>query len=534
MEYSPQTLRAFWFMNRVKDLQTAIFSQIDKPREECGVFGIYFKHPKFSRHLVQATLSGLLTNQHRGEESAGIAVSNGKRVSEPFRKMGLVHDLFQAYHSNHSAINSLSGYMAIAHTRYSTTGSSSIKNAAPFLFSSRWMGTIAIAHNGNITNAESLRKEIGNHKFSSSTDSEIIGALIVHSKGASWDEKIINALNKLEGSFSLLLLTKDSLYGVRDPIGNRPLSYADFERDGTVGFALSSESPAFDRLEIRYQREIKPGELIKFSKKGKDSIQFAKNTTQAFCGLEIAYLMRPDSRLEKTQLDTIRRYLGAKLARIHLAPKKVDFVTYIPESARSTAEGFAEETSKILKRPIFARTSLLKGRYGTINGVIRGFINPNKGLRNEVAQANFFTFDWLSGKRIVLVDDSIIRGTTTGGVINTMRHKVGFLRAHGAEEVHLRIIFPQVIGPCPLGTDISNEDRLIASELTNLEEIADYLKVESLEFLTPKEFTQGVSNCLGREFGLCLGCTTGNYPITNFKANKDIFERKESTRKGRS
>lgn len=505
------------------------YDNFDKPKEECGIFGIYFKHPKFYDHIVSATLSGLLTNQHRGEESAGIAVSNGKTVLLPFKKMGLVRNLFQTYQNNLAKGLRLSGYIAIAHARYSTTGSSNIANAAPFLFLHKKLGPIAVAHNGNITNANSLRKKLEElkYQFTSSTDSEIIGALIINSEGGSWDGKIIDVLDKLEGSFSLLILTKDSLYAARDPIGNRPLSYADFERDNTVGFALSSESPAFDRLEIRYQREIKPGELIKFSQKGKESKRFSPNNIpQAFCALEIAYLMRPDSRIEKIQLDSIRRYLGAKLARTHPLPKKIDFITYIPESARSVAEGYTEETSRISRREIFLRTSLLKGRYGTINGVTRGFINPHKNLRDEVAHGNYFTFDWLKGAKIVLVDDSIIRGTTTGGVIDTLRHKVGFLRSYGAEEVHLRIIFPPVIGACPLGTDINCEDRLIAKELSNLGEIADYLKVETLEHLTPKEFSQGVNSCLGKKFGLCLGCTTGNYPVTSFNTDKKIFEKK--------
>lgn len=498
----------------------------DRPREECGIFGIYFKHPKFYDHIVPATLSGLLTNQHRGEESAGIVVSDGKKLSLPFKRMGLIRELFQDYRQFEKKEERLSGYLSIAHTRYSTTGSSNLANAAPFLFSDPKLGQIAVAHNGNITNADNLRKEIKNYKFSSSTDSEVIGTLIIYSKGATWDEKIVRALNKLQGSFSLLLLTKDTLYGVRDSIGNRPLSYADFEKDGTVGYALSSESPAFDNLEIRYQREIKPGELIKFSKGKKKSIKFTKEVAQAFCGLEIAYLMRADSRLEKIQLDTIRRHLGAKLAKTHPIPKKIDYITYIPESAKSSAEGFAEEVSRQTEHLIPIRTSMIKGRYGTIYGVIRGFISPDKSLRSQVAHGNYYPFDWLIGKRVVLVDDSIIRGTTTGGVISILRYKVGFLRTNGAKEVHLRIIFPPIIGSCPLGTDINDQDKLIAKELSNVSEIADYLKVESLEYLTPKEFSQEVNSCLGKEFGLCLGCTTKNYPVASFNADKKIFEKK--------
>lgn len=515
-----------WFI-REKLLKKRLLMIDDKPREECGIFGIYFPHKSFYKSIVQVTLFGLLANQHRGEESAGIAISDGKRVSYPFKKMGLVKNLYSSYQNADQMIkDQLRGYISISHTRYSTTGSSNYKNAAPFLFSSEDLGEIGSAHNGNITNIHILKKELINKgcSFSSTTDSEVIGALILDSPGDSWDEKIINALKRLEGSFCLLLLTKNTLYGARDAIGNRPLSYAEFKKNGVKGYALSSETSGFDNLGIRYQREIKPGELIKFTKSKVSSLKFAKNNFQAFCGLEVAYLMRPDSRLKKIQLDTVRRYLGKKLAKNHPAPKNINYITYIPESARPAAEGFAEEFSQRLNRRIFTRTSMIKGRYGTIDGFIRGFINPNKNTRNKVALSSYYRFDWLQDKKIVLVDDSIIRGTTTSGVVNTLLHKVGYLKKNGASEVHLRIVFPPVINFCPLGTDINNQDRLIAKELESYEKIAKCLKATSLEYLSAKEFSQAVREVLGKNFGLCLGCTTGNYPITKFNANKKIFE----------
>lgn len=503
-------------------------SEDDRPREECGLFGIYFPHPSFPEQIVKSTLSGLLANQHRGEESAGVLVANGQRVSEVFKRMGLVRNLFQEYlATDKETKEGLKGHVSISHTRYSTTGSSKIENAAPFLFASPQLGSLGVVHNGNITNTYALREEL-HHKgfsFTSTTDSEVIGALVVDSQGTTWDEKIINALGRLEGSFSLLMITKDALYGLRDPLGNRPLSYAEFESDGIVGYGLSSETPAFTNLGIRYRREVEPGELIKFDRFGTTSRKFSKDALQAFCGLEVAYLMRPDSRIKEIELDTIRRHLGRILAQNYPSPKDIDFVTYIPESSRPTSEGFTEELSKVLGRQVFIRTSMIKGRYGTIDGVIRGFISPKQENRDRAATTNYYSHDWLNGKKVVVVDDSIIRGTTTRGVIEILRKRVDFLKGTGVAQVHLRIIFPPVVGVCFLGTDINEKDHLIAEELAgNIGEIAKDLNVDSLAYLSPKQFTLGVKQLLGENFGLCMGCTTGNYPVKAYQANKEIFE----------
>lgn len=502
-------------------------NEFDRPREECGVFGIYFPHRSFREDIIQTTLSGLIANQHRGEESAGIVTANGERVSLPLKRMGLVRGLFREYRGlSEDLKNYLHGHISVSHTRYSTTGSSNIENAAPFLHEDPFMGSIAASHNGNITNAHALKEVLHakGYTFASTTDSEIIGPLIADSPGETWDEKITAALRRLEGSFSLLLMTKDALYGARDPLGNRPLSFAQFQRDGINGYALSSESPAFDNLGISYQREVYPGELIKFDKKGMSSVQFTESEKQALCGLEIAYLMRADSRIEGIQLDTIRRLLGGKLAEKHPIPKDVDFITYIPESARSAAEGFSEQMRQLgLDVPI--RTSMMKNRYGVIGGAIRGFINPNEETRTEVARGNYYPFDLLVGKKIGAVDDSIIRGKTTGGVIQTLKRYVGFLRDSGVAEVHLRIVFPPVIDPCPLGTDINNKDFLVAQKFnSDIDEIAQFLGADSLAYLSPEDYGAVVNEALKREFGLCLGCTTGEYPVGAFRAEKNIFE----------
>jgi len=505
----------------------------DIPKEACGVFGIYFPHPDIYSNIVKTTLDGALANQHRGEESAGIVVSNGQRLSPVLKRMGLVRNLYEGFlqsEQDEKFDSSLFfGFIAIAHNRYSTTGSSNINNAAPFLFESE-LGQFAVAHNGNVTNSKELKRQLtsSGYTFSSTTDSEIIGALITSSKGNTWDKKIIHALRKFEGSFSLVICTKDCLYGIRDRYGNRPLSYAQFRQDGITGFAISSESVAFDNLGFEYKREILPGEIVKIENLQLKSLRFvsAPEVMPAFCGLEIAYLMRPDSRIKSVQLDTIRRFLGDKLAVLQPPPEKVDYVTYIPESARSSAEGYAASLSRVLGRPVFCLTTMIKNRYGTVDGAIRGFINPDNETRQRVGLENYHPLDLLIGKKVVLVDDSIIRGNTTAGVVRNIRCHVGDLRNAGTAEVHLRIIFPPVIDFCPLGTDINQTDHLIAKELENdILKIAEKLGVDSLGYLTPGQFQQGVNEALRCEFPLCLGCTTGCYPVRTFQADKEILEK---------
>ncbi|PIU03124.1 hypothetical protein COT44_04470 [Candidatus Shapirobacteria bacterium CG08_land_8_20_14_0_20_39_18] len=461
---------------------------IDHPHEECGVFGIFFPHPDFSNTIVTSTLSGLLALQHRGEESAGIVVGDGRKLSAVFKRMGLVRNLYNTYlESEENIKQNLKGYLAVSHTRYSTTGSSSLKNAAPFLFDSP-KGSFAVAHNGNITNAPQLKEILVKKRFSfsSTTDSEIIGSLILSLPGKSLITKIEKCLPVLEGSFCLIFATKNSIIAIRDKYGNRPLSYAEFTQDKITGYAISSESSAFNNLEISYKREVKPGEMIIFNK--------------------------------------LRRNLGKKLVELYPPPKTIDFVTYIAESAKSASEGFTQGLSELWGKPIDLKTSMLKNRYGSINGAIRGFINPNHETRKEVANGNYHPFDIVQGKEIAIVDDSIIRGTTTRGVVQTIRRRIGDLRNGGAKKIHLRIIFPPVIGYCPLGTDINDSDKLIAKEMVKINQVAKSLEVDSLNYLSVEEFSQVVNETVKKEYGLCLGCATGKYPVSSFTANKNKFD----------
>ncbi len=497
-----------------------------KPREECGIFGIFL--PDISTSTVEdLTFEGLLTNQHRGEESAGITIADGSRISKPFTMMGLVRDVYNAY--KHLPYRP-EGHIALAHTRYSTTGSSRIENAAPFLAVSESLGEIAVAHNGNLTNAQELRTYLLSKGvvLKGATDSEVLAYFIAGSEGETWEDKICCALRKCQGSFSLAMISKDTLFAARDPMGIRPLFISGFEYGGKMGFAVSSETPAFTMFDrFHFIDEVKPGELVTLRSSGKESRRYSEEKNEAFCGLEIAYLLRADGRLRGgVEVDNIRRNLGRILARLHPPPADIDYVTYIPESAKSTAEGFAEGLSDLFERPVFSRTSMIKGRYGTLAGAVRGFINPDNHVRGAIANRNYFPFDWIKGAKIALIDDSIIRGNTTAGVIALLRKKVGFMKEGGAKEIHMRVPWPPVIGFCPLGTDINEKDFLIYRELGgNLEKVRVALGVDSLEFLTPEEFQNGVDSTIDEHLGLCMGCTTGDYPVTVFQANKNIFEK---------
>ncbi|QQG44467.1 MAG: class II glutamine amidotransferase [Candidatus Roizmanbacteria bacterium] len=504
-----------------------------KPKEECGVFAFSFPHPAFTQEIIPLTLTGLLENQHRGEESAGIATINNGRILPIFKGMGLVRNLYQEYKriEEKTEIKTV-GQIAISHCRYSTTGEPHINNAGPFMTETS-QGQVTISHNGNIINAKKLKEELESkgYEFKGTSDSEIISSLIADAPGQIWSDKISYALNQMEGSFSLAIATTGlddphgCLYAARDSFGNRPLSYAEFEKDGIKGYAVSSESPAFDSLDISYQSEIEPGQLIKFTQDGPQIMQFNKNTHESLCGLEIAYLMRPDSRIKGVQLYAIRNHLGRTLAHLYPPPRTIDYVTNVPESARPLAEGYAYALSKIWGIHVQNVETMLKNRYGTLNGAFRGFMNPDQSERDNVAD-KYHPFDNLVGANIVELDDSIISGTTTKGMMRTISRKVGINHNQGVKEVHLRIPFPPVVGPCGgLGVDINAERPLVARDLQK-ELLAYSLGVTSLAYLTPEQFRQAVNEAVGREVGLCLGCTDGKYPVNVFSADKAVLERR--------
>jgi amidophosphoribosyltransferase len=492
-------------------MQTTATS-IREIKEECGIAGVILPDGEvLESGVVPVIFELIFALQHRGEESAGIVTANRKRLSVPYKTMGKVRDLYVKYEEADKTVKRyLEGYMAAAHARYSTTGSSTLENAGPFLY-----GDAAVAHNGNITNASFLKEKLvaQGAKFNATTDSEVIAALIQFAPGKHMDDKILAALSQLRGSFSLVIITSEALYGVRDGMGNRPLSLAKLDvLPDQAAYAFASETAAFFASEFTFLREIQPGEILKLSKNAhgkilQKSFSFLdakeKKLPMSFCALEIAYLMRPDSRLQGVQMDTLRRALGKRLAEVAPAPAGVDFVSYIPESARPGAEGFGAGASL----PIY--TTMIKGRYGAevATPAYRGFMQPNKSSRSNVAK-RYFPFDILKDKDIVLVDDSVVRGTTTKGVIKT-------LRAEGARKIHLRIIFPEVIGPCYLGTDIGEKDHLVAKNKTQAQ-IAHELGVDSVGYLTIDQYQAVVDDMLPAGLQLCFACANNRQPKLAF------------------
>lgn len=500
--------------------------EVDKPKEECGVFGIYLDPFLANNKIVELALDSALDGQHRGEESAGICVSDGCGLWPPIKRMGLIKDLYNDYEKGEGSHGGIYGHIAIVHNRYSTTGSSNIENAAPFRFQGDF-GVFAVAHNGNITNAAELKLRLKGKgiEFKSTTDSEVIGALIFDAPEDSWGEKITGALRQLEGSFSLVISTRDTLFATRDMHGIRPLSIGVFSLDGKRCFAVSSETSGFSKLPIEKMRDILPGELVEIKDGEMVATTFAQQTNEAFCGLEFAYLMRPDSRYEGVQIDTLRREFGRRLAIYYPVPSTVDLVTYIPESARPAAEGYAMQISRMQNRYVQSTTTMIKGRYGTLNGAVRGFINPNQSERRKVAKDNYRVFDSVEGLEIVVVDDSIIEATTTKGVVRTYKDSVGQFKNKGVSKVHLRIVFPPVISSCPFGVDIDDKRFLVAREFKqNVGEIVKYIGADSLAYLSVEQFSSGIDDTVGRKVGLCLGCVKGEYPVDKFQANKLIFE----------
>jgi amidophosphoribosyltransferase len=449
--------------------------------EQCGIFGVFNSH-----EAAELTYLGLFALQHRGQESSGIAVSNQNSVSM-HKAMGLVNQVFK----RQDTIDNLKGSSAIGHNRYSTTGSSDILNAQPILINCR-IGQIAAAHNGNLTNTVQLRAQMENDGsiFSSTTDTEVIVHLIARSKRESVEAMILDALSRVKGSYSILFLTKDALYGARDPRGFRPLILG---TTGDVTF-LSSETCAFDLVGAKMEREVKPGEMVKIDKNGITSFSipvFERIARPSYCIFEYIYFSRPDSFVFGENVDKIRRRLGRQLAKEHPITG-ANLVMGVPDSATTAALGFAEESGLrfdigLIRNHYVGRTFIQPVQSGRDLGVRIKF-NPVKGV--------------LKGKKIVVVDDSIVRGTT-------MRKIVKLLRTAEPAEIHLRISSPPIIGPCFYGIDMPTKKELIASE-KKVEDIRQYLEVDSLGYLSIEGLLSVVS---GPKSNFCAACFNGDYPV---------------------
>jgi amidophosphoribosyltransferase len=447
-------------------------------RESCGIFGVYAP----GEEVARLAFFGLFALQHRGQESSGIATSDGTKI-RVHAAMGLVSQVF-----TEAILDQLRGNIAIGHNRYSTTGSSRRFNAQPILVPSP-SGEIALAHNGNIVNAEYLRKELEEkgYAFSTTTDSEVIVRLIASAPREGMVEKIKYAMSRLEGAYSLVILTRDKLIGVRDPMGVRPLCLGSLNGNGWV---IASESCALDHLGAEFLREVEPGEVLVVDGDGASSFKGGTDDKRALCIFEYIYFARPDSVIKGRRIYQARWAMGEQLAREY--PIAADLVIGVPDSATAAGIGYS------LASGIPYTEALLKNRY-----VGRTFIEPEQRLRDLGVKLKFNPMaDVISGNRLVVVDDSIVRGTTTPQVIS-------LLRRAGATEVHMCICAPPIRHPCFFGVDMATRQELIAARKT-VPEIAKAIGADSLGYLSIDGLIQAVD--LPRE-NFCLACFTGEYPV---------------------
>jgi amidophosphoribosyltransferase len=441
----------------------------------CGVFGIYGPE----REVARLSYFGLFALQHRGQESAGIAVSDRGRLTV-LRDMGLVTQVF-----SEQKLRGLRGQVAIAHTRYSTTGSTHWANAQPIVQHGR-ARTVALGHNGNLTNTSALRAELVDEgtRLHSTSDTEVIAALIARDE-RPLEEAVASTMARIEGAFSAVLLSEDKLIGFRDPDGIRPLVLGRLDDD----WLLASESCAFDLLGAEVDRELAPGELVVVDGDGCRSIQAVEpKSSGALCIFEFIYFARPDTELRGVELHGARMRMGERLAAE--APATADLVMAVPDSGTPAAIGFARASG------IPFAEGLIKNRY-----VGRTFIQPDQALREHGIRSKFNPLSEVSGQRVVVVDDSIVRGSTT-------RQIVAMLFEAGALEVHVRVSSPPIVSPCFYGIDMADEDELVASS-RSVDEVRELIGATSLAYLS----LEGLQDATRRPEGtFCRACLTGSYP----------------------
>ena len=449
----------------------------DLLQENCGIFAIYG-----AKKAAELTYLGLYALQHRGQEASGIVSSDGNRFSQ-LKGMGQVNDVF----ASKEVLADLKGQMAIGHNRYSTTGSSSITNIQPIQISYRGNRLLAVGHNGNLTNSASLRKKLEKEGsiFQTTTDSEIILHLIARSKKEKIEESLADALSRVTGAYSLVFITPDSILAARDPYGWRPLALGKL-KDAWV---VASETCAFDIIGARYQRDVQPGEILLINKNGLKSFYTSSKVKHAFCIFEFIYFARPDSMIFGENVDKVRRRLGHQLAKEK--PADADIVIAVPDSSNTHTLGYSEQSG------IKFEVGLIRNHY-----IGRTFIHPEQKIRDLDARIKYNPVKGvLKGKKIVIVDDSIVRGTTS-------RKLVSMLRNAGAREVHFRVSSPPITSPCFYGIDMPTREELIASS-KSVEGIRKYLGVDSLGYLSIEGMLSMPS--LPRE-DFCVACFSGKYP----------------------
>lgn len=473
-------------------LPGALAPYVPRKREECGIFGVFG-----NSDAAKVTYFGLYALQHRGQESAGIAVSDGCRLRE-YKHMGLVYEVFKE-----ETLKALTGHLAIGHVRYSTTGSSLLANAQPFvvMLGDEYYG---IGHNGNIVNALELRRELEGQGaiFQSTMDTEIVMHLMARNLKSGLEEALIQALGRIKGAYSLVMCTKDKLIGIRDPRGFRPLCLG--ELNGS--YVLASETCALDLIEATYIRDLDPGEILIIDNNGCKSLHPFPKVRPSHCIFEFIYFARPDSNIFGQNVYLCRKRLGQLLAEENSA-LKADLVMPFPDSGNYAALGFAEASRIPLEMGV------IRNHY-----VGRTFIQPSQVMRDFGVRVKLNPVrELLKGKRVILVEDSIIRGTTT-------RTRIKALRQAGAKELHMLVSCPPHRYPCPYGIDFSTKGELIAASHT-VEEIRQFIGLDSLSYLSLEGLLSGAHMSL-EDHPFCLACFTGEYsvPFTG-QVRKECFEK---------
>ena len=471
------------------------FFEDDKPHDECGVVGVYAP----GREVARLAFFGLYALQHRGQESAGIASSDG-RIAHIHKGMGLVAQVF-----NEDNLRPLIGHLAIGQNRYSTTGSSHLRNAQPYLIETAY-GPLGVAHNGNLTNALTLRKKLLERGvgLSSTSDSEVITQMLAApaktwatplNNGNSddddrWVARIRGFMQVAEGAYSLAILTRHAIYAVRDALGLRPLCLGQLD---TGGHIIASESCALHTIGAKFIREVAPGEIVRLNGSGLTSFQGKQSPKQALCIFEHVYFARPDSHMEGKVIHQVRQQLGRELAReTHV---DADIVVGVPDSATPHSIGYSLESG------IPYTEGLTKNRY-----IGRTFIQPDDQLRKVGVSLKYNPLTTnLEGKRVILIDDSIVRGNTAGPLVQ-------LIREGGAKEVHVRVASPPVRHPCFMGVDMATYKQLIAHKM-DIEGIRQRIGADTLGYLSLAGLEKAVRDATGRENGHCNACFSGKYPL---------------------
>lgn len=462
----------------------------DKLKEECGVFGIFSNKNIDVSHL---TYYGLYALQHRGQESAGIAVCNNGKI-DVHKGMGLVTDVF-----DNDSLDKMVGNAAIGHVRYSTTGGSCANNAQPIVNEFE-LGSIALAHNGNLVNTDIIREllQYGGTSFETSIDTEVVLKLIAKNAKKGIENAVADAIQAIKGSFAIVILTEDKLIGVRDPNGIRPLCIGKFDDDSYV---MCSETCALDAVGAEFVRDVNPGEIVIIDKEGIRSINFAEKTKCETCVFEYIYFARPDSVIDGISVYNSRELAGEELYRE--APVEADIVIGVPDSGLAAATGYAKASG------IPYGIGLIKNRY-----VGRTFISPTQELREKAVAVKLNPLKVnIEGKRVVIIDDSIVRGTTS-------KKLVDILRKAGAKEIHFRVSSPIIKYPCYFGINIASRNELIGGH-KSVEEIREFIGADSLAYLS----IDSLLKSLGEKNNFCLGCLKGVYPVSApMEVEKERFE----------